>query len=237
MGPPVVRCSHLHVLDRTSAITVVILDANVRELEVPVDERELVLARPLLDLFRATIGLTSALTATAVGLLQEALVLAFELFLEHDTPNPPATGVQPLNRPEIRAVQTHVVGQFARFQDAGIESLSGLAIPVTPGMFQQRPTLIGERDKPGARPFDDVWHRSHKAEIMQAFQLAHATALHRVVSVPERDLWNDTEGANRGEGARLRALELVASAGAAHLFAGRPAGEIEIAREHVAGIV
>jgi hypothetical protein len=50
MGPPVVRCSHLHVLDRTSAITVVILDANVRELEVPVDERELVLARPLLDL-------------------------------------------------------------------------------------------------------------------------------------------------------------------------------------------
>jgi hypothetical protein len=93
MGPPVVRCSHLHVLDRTSVITVVILDANVRELEVPVDERELVLARPLLDLFRATIGATPALTATAVGLLQEALVLALELFLEHDTPNPPATGV------------------------------------------------------------------------------------------------------------------------------------------------
>jgi hypothetical protein len=51
MGPPVVRCGHLHVLDRSAAITVVILDANVRELEVPVDERELVLARPLLDLF------------------------------------------------------------------------------------------------------------------------------------------------------------------------------------------
>ncbi len=69
---------HLDVLPADVAVGVLILDANVREMDLLVEVRQAVLARPLFDLFRCAVGPAVAVAVAAIALLQEALVLAFQ---------------------------------------------------------------------------------------------------------------------------------------------------------------
>jgi hypothetical protein len=79
-----VRRHHLDVKRVVAAVDVV-LDANVRELEVPlVVTRQVVLSCPALDLQRVAVGPAIAVAPVAIPLLKKLLILGPELVLQHD---------------------------------------------------------------------------------------------------------------------------------------------------------
>src|SRR5712691_1491495 len=75
---------HLDVVHLASPIGALIFNAEVGTLHVVVDDRQVVLDRPLRDFFAAPIGPPVAVCAVAVSLLQKRLVLAFQLVIEDD---------------------------------------------------------------------------------------------------------------------------------------------------------
>ena len=84
MGSSVVRSDDLNVYVKISPIELV-LDSQVGEMNALIEVRQVVLARPVLDLVRGSIRPAVAVRAIPIALLEEALVVAFELLLENDT--------------------------------------------------------------------------------------------------------------------------------------------------------
>jgi hypothetical protein len=73
----------LDVLVVLAAVELV-LDAVIREMHLAIEVRQVVLACPVADLVVGTVGSSVAVRSIAVVLLQELLVLAFEILLEDD---------------------------------------------------------------------------------------------------------------------------------------------------------
>jgi len=82
----VVRRKELDVLVKLSAIELV-LDSVVREMNLVVEVRQIVFTRPATDLVLVATRAAVAVGATAVGLLQELLVLALQVLFKDDAPN------------------------------------------------------------------------------------------------------------------------------------------------------
>ena len=76
MGTPVVLCEQLDVLVVFASLDLV-LDAVVREVDLAVEVRQVVFARPLANLVLVAVGAAIAVGASAVVFLEELLVLAF----------------------------------------------------------------------------------------------------------------------------------------------------------------
>src|SRR5512144_2345977 len=72
----------LEVLVTRTAVAVVVLDACVGEVHMPVVVRQVVLARPARNLVRVAVRPTVAVLAPAVPLVEEALVVALELVVQ-----------------------------------------------------------------------------------------------------------------------------------------------------------
>ena len=79
------------------AVAVLVLDAGVGKLDVAVVVRELVLDGPTMDLFRCSIGPSVALGLATIALLQESLILALQLVVEHDAADEGAVFAQPIS--------------------------------------------------------------------------------------------------------------------------------------------
>jgi hypothetical protein len=104
-----------------------ILDPVVREVDLAVEVRQVMLARPLANLALVAVRTAVAIDPAAVVFLQELLVLALQVLFEDDAPNlkpvvlVPKTGFfLPVRRVEIR-----VVVEFALAADTGVEVLNG----------------------------------------------------------------------------------------------------------------
>jgi hypothetical protein len=72
--------------------------------------------------------------------VQEALIVALELVVEHDPPDPAATIPQSLLGALVGAIDLGVVRQLARLPETGPERLTGLVRPVVafvPVRFEQ----------------------------------------------------------------------------------------------------
>src|SRR5262249_51786362 len=78
---------HLQVLVPRAAVTVVVLNPHIRKSHVAIVVRQVVFAGPLSDLDRVAVGPTVRVPFAAVPLLQEPLIVALELVVEHDTAN------------------------------------------------------------------------------------------------------------------------------------------------------
>jgi hypothetical protein len=113
----------------------VVLDAHIRELDVaPVVARKVVLPCPVLDLPRTAIGPAIAVVTIAIALLQELLILAFQVVLEDDAVDVRALVTEAFGFLCVGAIEFRVMLQFARLRDAGIESLALARVIVqTPG--------------------------------------------------------------------------------------------------------
>jgi hypothetical protein len=83
MSPAVVRREELDVLMVLAAVDLV-LDPVIREMHLAVEVREVVLASPIAYLGFAAVWSSVAVRSVAVVVLQELLVLAFEILLEDD---------------------------------------------------------------------------------------------------------------------------------------------------------
>ena len=80
------RRKELDVLVKLSAIELV-LDSVVGEMNLIVEVRQIVFTRPATDLVLVATRAAVAVGATAVGLLQELLVLALQVLFKDDAPN------------------------------------------------------------------------------------------------------------------------------------------------------
>ena len=75
---------------------VLVLDARVREMDLHIDIRQVVLAGPFFDLARVTVGVAVVVVAVAIALLQPPLVSALELAVQDDAIDARAALFQPL---------------------------------------------------------------------------------------------------------------------------------------------
>ena len=124
-------------VERVIACIDVVLDADVRKLDVPlVVARQVVLARPLLDLQRIAVGSAIAVVTIAIALLQELLILAFQVVLEDDAVDIRAFVTEAFGLLPVGAIEFRVMLQFARLRYAGIEGLAIARVLVRAARFK-----------------------------------------------------------------------------------------------------
>lgn len=82
MGAAIVAGDDLDVLVPRHPITVLILDACIRKVNVSVVVRQVVFARPLRDLLRLTVRPPVAVLLASIALMQKTLIVALELVVQ-----------------------------------------------------------------------------------------------------------------------------------------------------------
>src|SRR6188472_1636450 len=113
-----------------TAVTVFVLDAGIRESDVPIVIRQLVLPRPPCNLFGFSVRPAVAVLLAAIALVEEALVVALELVVENDSAHQATLSSQALFGSLVRAIDLGVVRQLTRLSDAGVKGLAGLVSAV-----------------------------------------------------------------------------------------------------------
>jgi hypothetical protein len=107
-----------------------VLDSVVGEMDVVIEVRQIVLARPVADLVLVADWTAIGVGAIAVGLLQEFLVLAFQILFEDDAPDL-EVGVLVSKASFFlwkRRVEIRVVVDLPRATDASVEGLGRLMV-------------------------------------------------------------------------------------------------------------
>lgn len=84
MRAAIVLGGHLEVLPADVAVHVLVLDADIGEVDVAVEIGQPVVPCPVLDLFRGAGGTSVAVAVAAIALLQEALVVPLQLAVQFD---------------------------------------------------------------------------------------------------------------------------------------------------------
>ncbi len=143
----IVRREQLHVLVPLASVDLV-LDAEVGEVHLVIEVRQVVLQSPVADFVLVSVGPAVALGSVAVVVLQERLVLALQVLFEHDAAH---LGSPVMRVPEARlrepvgGEQVRVVVQFAGLADAGVERLTVLVAAGAAVGFQQVQAAVCER--------------------------------------------------------------------------------------------
>src|SRR3989442_4841659 len=75
---------------------VLVLDARIREMNLLIEVRQVVLTRPFLYLVRVAVGVTVVIVAIAITFVQPLLVVALELVIQHDAIDSPGPLLQAL---------------------------------------------------------------------------------------------------------------------------------------------
>jgi len=86
----VVAGNDLEILMSRATVPVLVLDAGIREPDVPIVVRQLVFPRPPCNLFRLTVRPAVTVLLASVALVQEALIVTLQFVVEDDAPNPTA---------------------------------------------------------------------------------------------------------------------------------------------------
>jgi hypothetical protein len=105
------RCD-LDVLDVTAAVGPLVLKAQIRKVDVTVEERQVVLVGPMLDLSGITVRTSVGVTLVPLAIVEKLLILAFELVVEHHTVDANVVFVKPFRRSHVCGVKLRVVRQF-----------------------------------------------------------------------------------------------------------------------------
>jgi hypothetical protein len=129
MSAAVVGREQLDILVVLAAIRLV-LDAVVREVHLAIEVRQVVLACPVADLVVGAVGSSVAVRSIAVAVLQELLVLTFEVLLEDDAADLEIRMLVSETHFLLaeRRVQIRIVVDLARATDAGVEPLLAPAV-------------------------------------------------------------------------------------------------------------
>jgi hypothetical protein len=156
----------LEILMPRAAISVLVLDPRVWKPDVPIVVRQLVFTRPTRNLFRLTVRPAVAVLLAAIALVEESLIVALQLVVEDDAPNPTALAAETLLGALVGAIDLGVVRQLARLSDAGVEGLAGLVGAVV--------TLVAvglEQVTPAVRQRDGAIVRAERRRANQPFVL------------------------------------------------------------------
>ena len=113
MGAAIVRRDDLDVLALPAAVRLLILDSDIREVDLVVEVRQVMFVCPLANLIRRAIGVAVVVVAVAVVLVKPALILALELVVEDDAIDVRAALLEPRLGLFVRAIDLDVVLQLA----------------------------------------------------------------------------------------------------------------------------
>ena len=131
MGTPVVRCHDLDVLVVPAAVGLHVLDAQVREMHLVVEIREVLFGGPRLNLLLRPFWVAVVVVVVPVVLVEPALVVALQLVVEDDALDVGPALAEPLLGLLVGAVDLQVVLAFARADEAGVEGLAAFSDSVS----------------------------------------------------------------------------------------------------------
>jgi hypothetical protein len=124
MGAAVMLRDHFNVFMSDVAFRILALDPGVGKVDTPIEQRQVVLACPGLDLFRLAVRPPRAVGPAAVPPLEELLVLTFQFVVEDNAPDASIAGTEALLCAKISTIDLRVVRQLARFAQTRIERLA-----------------------------------------------------------------------------------------------------------------
>jgi hypothetical protein len=206
-------------------VDVAILDAGVGEMHLLIEVRQVVLARPVLDLFAAPIRAAVAVSITAIPLLKEALVLAFQLAIELDAKDACSTVLELGSLAEVGTVDLDVMRPFSRLVSTRIEGLALVGVNVLVAL-QEAATTVCERNR--TLPIID----RYAFDQSLLFEMSDVTA--SAVEIPFR---NDAKRTDRGETSCFRTVQCVVAITIVDQFSFWCAWQAQIADEYISWIV
>jgi hypothetical protein len=142
----------LDVLVRPAAVGFFNLETRVWEPDVAVLVRQVMFARPGGDLLGRAIGAAVTVAASSVPCLQELLVVAFQLVVEHHAPDVRAACRERGRELPTGAIHLTVVRQFSGPADPGVERLPFTVVGRCPMAFEQIAAGAGERHHVATTP-------------------------------------------------------------------------------------
>lgn len=211
-----------------------VFDADIWEVHLIVEVRQVVLPRPLLDLVRISIRMAVVVVALAVAGMQPLLVLTLELVIQHDAVNGCATALQRRRFALERTIDLEVVFELALSFDALPEGLTAILVSVSM-TFENAPAGRRQAD----REFSRAGHAYgfDQALLAQVPQIAGAGIERPIPAVPKVTTRDHSKGAERRQRARLGAAQCVFAVAVAHQLAINAARQVQLTREGVACIV
>ena len=105
------------------AVRTLAFEAHIRKLDVVIDHGQLVFTRPLGHLLSPSLRASPTVPTTSVRRLEKRLILPLQLLLEDDPPHTYTAFAKLADGIAIGPVHSHVVRQFARLRNAGVELL------------------------------------------------------------------------------------------------------------------
>ena len=225
----VVLRGHLDVVVVPSAIGFLILNAEVREMDLVIEVRQVVLERPVADLVVAPIRVPVVIRTVAIPLVKPRLVITLELVVEADAINPGAAVGQALRFAFIGAIDLEVVFQLALAFDAIPERLA-VTLVGSAMVFEQAAAFLRQRDG----IFTGAGHpnRFDQPFLAEMPQIAGARIGGTIVVIPKITTGDDPKRTNGRERARFRAAQRVLAVAIADELAVHSAWQTQIASEH-----
>lgn len=186
------------------------------------------LARPVADLVLGAVRPTVAVGAVSVVLLQELLILAFQVPFQDDAVDGDAAVLlaKPAFLLPIGGVQIRVVIDFALATDASVERLRRLIVPLDGVRIEKLAALLRERH--AARIVTQI----HRLDEPLVAQMAECVVVYVQVV-----FGRDAEGADDSERTAVFAVQLVYTIAIDDQLSLLAARQIEIAHQTVAWIV
>ena len=151
MRPAIVRRDDLDVLALPSTIRLLVLDADVGEVDLVVEVRQVVFVRPFANLIGRAIGMAVVVVVVLVALVEPALVLALQLVVEDDALDVRTALQETRLGLFVRAIDLEVVFEFALAPQARVERLVMLPIDV-PMALEKAAAVLGQTDRMVAVP-------------------------------------------------------------------------------------
>jgi hypothetical protein len=231
---PIVFGDDFDVEVTLASIDVAIVDAAVRKMDLPFEEREVVVVCPLRDLAFVAVGPAVGIRSVAIAFVKPLLVLALQLVVEPHSLDLQATRLEPCRLAFIGAIDLRVVFELALAFEPGVERLTSISVAVAI-RFQQAPTTVREHDcllaiAGNANRFDQPLF-SEMAEV------AIANVARPVITIAEIASWHDAKGADRGQRPTLGSSQPVFTiARVADYFPVTTPRQVEAAGKHLTRI-
>src|SRR2546425_1808761 len=137
-------CHHLHIAVIVLSIELLVFDAQVGKMDLLIEVREVVLARPLLDFVLIAIRASVTVAALPIALVQPPLVLTLEFVVEDDSLDACAALLKAFCFTFVRAIDLNIVFEFLLAFRACVEGLAAISVAVAVAL-EQTPALLRQR--------------------------------------------------------------------------------------------
>ena len=176
MGAAVMRRDDLEVFDFSSTISVVVLDAYVRKLNVLILVRQPVCLGPLPNLVGRPVGSPVTISPMTIPLLEEALILALELVVEDHAPDVATAFSDLFCSVLVGSVKVHIVRDFGPPGKACVVPLAVIERAVL-RRVQQIAATLRERHERGPGTPSTKGAGLDEIRVLEVFELPIAVML------------------------------------------------------------